>query len=110
MKETFVRVYDVDKAYGDPEEGGWWYTDYNERESVPVSTMKEAREVFKTLIEKYRQEKDNWDVKGKTAMGYGMITRDSRLFILRNIYIMCYSMLDMLDSGFAKSRSGKSVV
>ncbi len=77
MKETFVRVYDVDKAYGGPEEGGWWYTDYNERESVPVSTMKEAREIFKTLLEKYRPEKDNWDVKGKTAMGYGRYRMDS---------------------------------
>lgn len=77
MKEKFVRVYDVDKAYGGPEEGGWWYTVYNERESVSVANMKAARKAFKTLLNKYRDEKDNWDVKGKTAMGYGKYRMDS---------------------------------
>ena len=35
MKKCFVRVYEVDKAYGGPEEGGWWYTVYNESNSCP---------------------------------------------------------------------------
>lgn len=77
MSNRFVRVYDVDKAYGGPEEGGWWYEIYIELESVPVANMKEAQKVFKTMIQKYHDEKENWDIQEKTAMGYGKYRMDS---------------------------------
>lgn len=42
---VFVNIYDVDKAYGGPEEGGWWY-EYG----VPVASIPVKRDATKHEI------------------------------------------------------------
>ena len=52
----FVSVYKADRAYGGPEEGGWWYDVYDLVDSVPVISMAAARQVKSFLEQKYKAE------------------------------------------------------
>lgn len=47
----YVNTYDVDRGYGGPEEGGWWYDLGVPVASVPFDTLREA-EAFQEEIEK----------------------------------------------------------
>ena len=54
----YVNVYLVDRAFGGPEEGGWWYDCGQILQSVPCETKQEAEEKAGELrkLEKYSNE------------------------------------------------------
>lgn len=41
----FVNVYLADRAFGGPEEGGWWYDCGKAIRSFPVATMRRAERI-----------------------------------------------------------------
>ena len=43
MKLRYVNVYMVDRAYGGPEEGGWWYDYGVPLKSMPTTALKAER-------------------------------------------------------------------
>lgn len=49
----FANVYEVDRAYGGPEEGGWWYDTGEIKLSVPCLTWDGAWEVAEKLRKLY---------------------------------------------------------
>lgn len=49
--DAYVSVYSVGRAYGGPEEGGWWYDYGTPQASVPVNTWAEA-EQWRERLEK----------------------------------------------------------
>ncbi|WP_209124438.1 hypothetical protein [Alkalihalobacillus sp. BA299] len=49
---VFVNVYGVERAYGGPEEGGWWYNTHDCLESVPVAN-KNSKKMKEYMEEKY---------------------------------------------------------
>jgi len=42
--QYYINVYELDRNYGGPEEGGWWYDSGEPILSVPFDTIKEAYE------------------------------------------------------------------
>lgn len=60
-RPVFVNVHEIDRAYGGPEEGGWWYDCGTAKESVLVSGLAQAREVWRRLRDKWADE-DGADV------------------------------------------------
>ena len=46
---NFANVYELDRHYGGPEEGGWWYTSFTPRASVPWGPRWVARAVLALL-------------------------------------------------------------
>ena len=50
----FVSVYEVSRAYGGAEEGGWWYDVYELIDTKPVVTRQAAESVKTFLIDKYK--------------------------------------------------------
>lgn len=38
MKKVWVNVYKIERCYGGPEEGGWWYNHYECIHSVETTT------------------------------------------------------------------------
>ena len=49
---VFVNVYEIERAYGGSEEGGWWYNTHDCLESVPVAN-KNSNKMKEYLEEKY---------------------------------------------------------
>lgn len=45
----FINVYRVERAYGGPEEGGWWYDDYTPLKSVRANTKRLRKKIRKKL-------------------------------------------------------------
>lgn len=56
----FVNVYEVTRKYGGPEEGGWWYNNYNCIEVYPTRE-KNAEEIVK-FLEKEHGDKAYGDI------------------------------------------------
>ena len=57
----YINVYVVDRAYGGPEEGGWYYTYYQSEEVVPVLAP-EGEDIFeyaKKELAKWRERYSN---------------------------------------------------
>ena len=59
MDTKFLTAYTVDRCYGGPEEGGWWYDNYQPIASIPVlndSDLKSAKEKFSKIVasDRYR--------------------------------------------------------
>jgi hypothetical protein len=54
----FVSVYQVERAFGGPEEGGWWYDTYQLVDSKPVATSAAAKVVKEFLQEKYSTQNE----------------------------------------------------
>ena len=52
----YVNVYLENRAYGGPEEGGWWYNCGDPVESVQVFSDEEEAEKVAELNEKYSNE------------------------------------------------------
>lgn len=52
-REWHVNVYELDRHYGGPEEGGWWYDSGEPILSAPFSNEKEAAAYQESLYEKY---------------------------------------------------------
>lgn len=49
--QYYVNVYEIDRGYGGPEEGGWWYDCGTPVATVPFDTLREA-EAFADVMEK----------------------------------------------------------
>ena len=49
----FVNVYMVSRAYGGPEEGGWYFDAYHPEESVPVDSIDTIEKTFRDIIIDY---------------------------------------------------------
>lgn len=58
----FVNVYALDRLYGGPEEGGWWFDCGEPVESVEVADDREARVVQVRLEHKYPRTGDRGSV------------------------------------------------
>jgi hypothetical protein len=52
----FVSVYEVQRAYGGAEEGGWWYDVYSLIDTKPVSTRAAGLAVKDFLTNKYKEQ------------------------------------------------------
>ena len=67
---VFVNVYAIDRRYGGPEEGGWWYDAGEPVGSVACVNRTEAGAVMVQLQQQYPKTKkrysmggvDDWDV------------------------------------------------
>jgi hypothetical protein len=60
MRNAWLSLYDVERCYGGPEEGGWWYDHWTHHMSIPlISNRRES--------EKWFTRKNPWryQVKGK---------------------------------------------
>ena len=51
--EFYVNAYEIDKLWGGPEEGGWWYDAGYPVASVPFGTLREAETFRETLRERF---------------------------------------------------------
>lgn len=51
--QAFVSIYQVDRCYGGPEEGGWWYDRWMHLGSSSYDTAEELRQSIDALREQY---------------------------------------------------------
>jgi len=47
----YANVYELDKVYGGPEEGGWWFTTFTPRESRKFNTKLRARIALEKMLQ-----------------------------------------------------------
>ena len=52
-RRWYVNVYEMDRSYGGPEEGGWWYTTLEPIQSVLFENLKEAETYWAYMEKKY---------------------------------------------------------
>lgn len=45
----YVNVYEIDRGYGGPEEGGWWYDSGTPVAAVPFDTLREAEDFAEVM-------------------------------------------------------------
>lgn len=55
----YVNAYEIDRAYGGPEEGGWWFDVRCPISSIRVWNHQEALEAFNLLEKLYREDYEN---------------------------------------------------
>lgn len=55
---AFVTAYDHTRAYGGPEEGGWWYDAYEPLESITVNSSEEAEQAAQKLYNDFHGSTD----------------------------------------------------
>lgn len=55
---AFVTAYDLTRAFGGYEEGGWWYDAYHVLDSKKVQNFEEAEKAAKDLYDSYINEAD----------------------------------------------------
>lgn len=55
---AFVTAYDEIRAYGGPEEGGWYYDAYKGLGSIQVNSLDEAENAAQKLYNKYNERTD----------------------------------------------------
>ena len=56
----YANVYEVDRVYGGPEEGGWWVTTYTPMASHKCRTKAGARFKLDRLTQKYNKIEPEW--------------------------------------------------
>jgi hypothetical protein len=54
---TYINVYEVDRQYGGPEEGGWYYNVGTPVAAIPCNTEHQINDAYKILREQYPAEK-----------------------------------------------------
>lgn len=54
--KLYVNVYLHDRAYGGPEEGGWWYDTYSPDECIKCETEEEAERIFEEKCKELEEE------------------------------------------------------
>lgn len=59
VAQPFISIYDAQECYGGPEEGGWWYWNYEHRGSVSYDTKDELMEYLRSQCEYYSNMSDN---------------------------------------------------
>lgn len=69
----YVTLYKTDRAYGGPEEGGWWYECGEVVRSFPVATLRRAERIL-SFVQKIAdcRNKDggNHDLSSVNCEGY----------------------------------------
>lgn len=63
----WVNVYQISNHYGGSEEGGWWYDWYSLEKAIPVTSLKEAKEVQKKLEAEYGGENTGYNYPSDKA-------------------------------------------
>lgn len=66
---AFVSAYTHDRAYGGPEEGGWYYDAYHLVDSVPVNTQEEAFQAVLSMWAKYEDQNDPQSIGNVNSEG-----------------------------------------
>ena len=61
----YLNIYELSKAYGGPEEGGWWYTCKELIESNEVTNLTRAKKQAEYLNKKFQSTESSY------AMGFG---------------------------------------
>ena len=56
----YANVYEVDRVYGGPEEGGWWETVYTPKVSHKCRTKAGARFKLERLEKEYNKIRPEW--------------------------------------------------
>lgn len=56
---VYVNVYLSDRAYGGPEEGGWWYNVRSVEEVLRCRDEAHAKQVYERKVEEYKEENRN---------------------------------------------------
>lgn len=69
MKKLFINVYEVERCYGGPEEGGWWYNSYRCIDTVKLDrrvSLNRAERITQALNHKLKDEEygDIYSVSG----------------------------------------------
>jgi hypothetical protein len=54
----FINVYEMDRGYGGPEEGGWWYDIRTPVISFPADSKRDAESQLDAIMEEYPSEGD----------------------------------------------------
>lgn len=58
----FISEYEVDREYGGPEEGGWWFDNHQHIRVVAITDNEDdATYICQALNAKWREEKDSPD-------------------------------------------------
>lgn len=72
-----IRVYEVTREYGGPEEGGWWYDHYTLLEETRWDFL------FERLCKKYKDHGDEWVIFSDRAYsrGGGILAKYPYIFI-----------------------------
>tara|TARA_B100000809_G_scaffold216036_1_gene221512 strand:- start:1683 stop:1958 length:276 start_codon:yes stop_codon:yes gene_type:complete len=47
----YANVYELDRVYGGPEEGGWWFTTFTPKASRKFNTKLRARIVLESMLQ-----------------------------------------------------------
>jgi len=81
-KIFYISIYEVGRAYGGPEEGGWWYDTYEYVETVGRANGREqARQIRNNVEEKLKGKNVEtgplWSAKGFENLPEG--TEDSQI-------------------------------
>jgi hypothetical protein len=72
QSKFYVNVYSIDRCYGGPEEGGWWYDagmpfDGIQRNSFGCDTQEEAERIQEWLtksLDRYQPQRNRYSVVG----------------------------------------------
>ena len=56
----YANVYELNRVYGGPEEGGWWVTTYTPKASHQSRTRARARIKLDHLMKEYKKIKPEW--------------------------------------------------
>ncbi len=51
MMSYYANIYELDRVYGGPEEGGWWFTTFTPRESRKFNTKLRARIALEKMLQ-----------------------------------------------------------
>ena len=75
----YVNVYKIDKLYGGPEEGGWWYDAKRLLDSEMANNNDEAKSIVMKMWEKHKDENDERDLSSVLSKGkIEIVTEQSR--------------------------------
>lgn len=66
--ECWVNVYSVDRLYGGPQEGGWWYNHYECVRSIPCH-RDDAEEVRRRMSEEYGEGTEKYSLSSILSTG-----------------------------------------
>lgn len=72
MKIKFIGVYAIQRWYGGPEEGGWWYNTAEHIKSIYIENETEERveAIFQELREEFLDDGDIYSVLGGSAFEF----------------------------------------
>ena len=72
MKPWYVNLYVYDRAYGGPEEGGWWFDVYELQNTTRVASKEEAESLQKVIQLACNEQNDNRNSDVNSVLSEGM--------------------------------------